>query len=378
MSCGDNEGDYLHVPKASTASTSLQSLYELQQLGHLCDVVLETSSGDCVSAHRVVLAASSPYFRAMFVGNMLESTQGKISLRNFDSDILQAVAMYAYNAAFNLSANRMPLLMVAADFFQITLLFQECFTFFKQELTPGNCLSIGVFARQHGFTDLLDVAMKYACEHFEEVVTSDEEHIMSLPFDVLKDMISNDYLGVTHEEVVLSAVIRWAHHDLEERGALFPDLMSVVRLPFVSSEFLILCRVQQEFLMHNDQCRLYIDEARAYKMWPHRRWELRHSCRIKSRKNLNLRNSILYPICEPSYCVEQYNINTDTLATLGQSNISNNLQGFSVTAYNGYLYTIGGSVWLPDGSTSYSNSVDRYHLKENVWSKGAPMIHPRM
>ena len=50
--------------------------------------------------------------------------------------------------------------------------------------------------------------MKYACEHFEEVVTSDEEHVMSLPFDVLKDMISNDYLGVTHEEVVLSAVMR--------------------------------------------------------------------------------------------------------------------------------------------------------------------------
>ena len=370
MSCGDNEGDYLHVPKASTASTSLQSLYELQQLGHLCDVVLETSSGDCVSAHRVVLAASSPYFRAMFVGNMLESTQGKIALRNFDSDILQAVVMCAYNAAFNLSADRMPLLMVAADFFQMTLLFQECFTFIKQELTPGNCLSIGVFARQHGFTDLLDVAIRYACEHFEEVVTSDEQHVMSLPFDMLKDMISNDYLGVTHEGVVLSAVMRWAHHDLKERRALFPDLMSVVRLPFVSAPFL--SRVEQDVLMSNDQCRLYIDEAHAYKMWPNRRWELRHSCRIKSRKTLNLRNSILYPN-SISYCVEQYDINSGTLATLGQSNISNKLVSFSVTAYNGYLYTIGGSVW----SHGISNSVDRYHLKENVWSKGAPMIHPR-
>ena len=46
-------------------------------------------------------------------------TSGQCSLetclRNFDHGInLQAVVMYAYNAAFNLSADRMPLLMVAA------------------------------------------------------------------------------------------------------------------------------------------------------------------------------------------------------------------------------------------------------------------------
>ena len=163
MSCVDNEGDYLHVPKASTASTSLQSLCELQQLGHLCDVVLETSSGDCVSAHRVVLAASSPYFRAMFVGNMLESTQGKSIVSTHHHSLQNVIVKIPQSYDFNLSANRMPLLMVAADFFQLTLLFQECFTFFKQELTPGNCLSIGVFARQHGFTDLLDVAMHEVC-----------------------------------------------------------------------------------------------------------------------------------------------------------------------------------------------------------------------
>lgn len=226
-------------------------------------------------------------------------------------------------------------------------------------------------AGQHGFTDLLDMATKYACEHFEEILASGKEQFLSLPFGELKEIISNDYLGVTNEEVVLSAVIQWAHHDLEARAALFPDILSLVRLPFVSSQFLN--HVAKEVLVQNDQCQFYIDEAHKYKAWPNRRWELRHSCRILPRKPSSLRNSILFPICGPIHFVEQYDVDTDTLTALGQSNISINLRGFCVIAYNGYLYVIGGY-----DRGSYSNSVDRYHLKEKVWSASRPMVHPRM
>lgn len=182
MACTDIAVDYFHhVPQAANASTRFQSLYELQQLGQLCDVLLETSSGHCVSAHRVVLAASSPYFRAMFVGSMLESTQKKISLSNFDHDTLQALVMHAYNADFSLPADKVSLLMVAADFFQILPLHTECSSFIQQHLSPGNCLSIKIFAQQYGFSSLFDAATKFACGHFESVIACDMEHFLSIP-----------------------------------------------------------------------------------------------------------------------------------------------------------------------------------------------------
>ena len=47
------------------------------------DVTFKTSDGGSVSAHRVIVAASSPVFHAMLYGNMKESNQKEIELPNY-------------------------------------------------------------------------------------------------------------------------------------------------------------------------------------------------------------------------------------------------------------------------------------------------------
>ena len=57
---------HLYTSKTLTNS-AFAVLEELRRDKQLCDVVIRVGANDC-SAHRVVLAATCPYFRGMFTG----------------------------------------------------------------------------------------------------------------------------------------------------------------------------------------------------------------------------------------------------------------------------------------------------------------------
>lgn len=365
------DNQFHHVPQIPCASNTLLCLRDMQQCGLLCDVALETHSKQQISAHRAVLAAAIPYFRAMFINHLLESTQKKVSMKDIDYDILQAVVAYAYSAEFSLSTDRVLLLMIAADLLQMVSLRDECSAFLHQHLCPNNCLSLRAFAGMHNCPCLFDMCTKYASDHFEEVIAS--EDYLYLPYDQLKDLISRDEVRVTCEEEVYTAVMRWVYHDLEARRDSFPEIMSHVRLPFVSSQFLS-GSVEQEKLVQNEgQCRLYIQEAYTYKESPEKRPQLKYSPRAKPRKPSGLQDTILTigGMCKnnPLSAVEQYELDS------GRWTVLNHLEtarfGLAACFHNGCLYAIGG---YNDG---YLNSVECYKVKENTWSKAAPMLQAR-
>lgn len=53
---------------------------ELRSTGSLVDVTLE-AEGRGIAAHKVVLAATVPYFRAMFTADMLETDLDRIQIQ---------------------------------------------------------------------------------------------------------------------------------------------------------------------------------------------------------------------------------------------------------------------------------------------------------
>lgn len=365
--------EFHHPQQSSSASYSLLSLHEMQQQGQLCDVVLEADSNNQIVAHRAVLAASSPYFKAMFVNNMRESSQRAVRINDIDFDILQAVVAYAYNAEFYLPRDRVLLLMITADLLQMTELRQECSTFLEGQLHPCNCLSLRSFAGLHNCTFMFELCTKYALDHFEEVIACDE--YLHLPSDQLKDLISKDDMRIAHEEEVYSAVLRWVYHDLPARRDEFPEIMSHVRLPFVSSQFLS-GEVEQESLIRNEeQCQFYIQEAYLYKKSPEKRPMLRYSPRSKPRKPSGLQDVILTAggMCKnsPLSVVEQYDLNTDSWAKL--CHMDTPRFGLAVSFSNGVMYAIGGY----NDQLGYLSSVECYRIKEDRWSKTTPMLQAR-
>ena len=61
------------------ANSIMSNLHELMQNGEFCDVVLRVGNRD-FDVHKVVLVSSSPYFSAMFRGDMSEKFQEKVRL----------------------------------------------------------------------------------------------------------------------------------------------------------------------------------------------------------------------------------------------------------------------------------------------------------
>ena len=64
-------------------------MYELRKKGSFCDVTVQCDDGRSFEGHRIVLAAASPYFRAMFSHNMQESQQKLVKIRQIESRVME-------------------------------------------------------------------------------------------------------------------------------------------------------------------------------------------------------------------------------------------------------------------------------------------------
>ena len=69
MGMTENSSNRLLYNSKTLTNTGFKVLEELRQHNQLCDVTIRVGSSDTV-AHRVVLAATCPYFRGMFTGRL--------------------------------------------------------------------------------------------------------------------------------------------------------------------------------------------------------------------------------------------------------------------------------------------------------------------
>lgn len=98
------------------------------------DIQLRSSGGLCLPAHRIVLAAHSDAFRAMFTGWCAESSQAEVTLSLSDA-ALTHMLHWCYHAEFGAG---MPLLV------QLELLFSA-----EQWLIPAMSTAVQLYALQH-------------------------------------------------------------------------------------------------------------------------------------------------------------------------------------------------------------------------------------
>lgn len=223
----------------------------------LCDIIIKIDD-KAFYAHRVILAASSAYFEAMFSSGMTESTNSEIKLKGLECSAFDAILDFIYTGKVNLCKENIQVVLSAASMLHIHRLKQECSELLASYVTPLNCLGIKAFAESHGCDDLARCAMACGLTRFNEV-TAGEEFLL-LPAEQLEEIISNDSLNTQSEEDVFDAICDWVNYDHTTRSPCFPAFFRHVRLPQVPP-VCIADKIRTNKLVQGSmECRDWLDE----------------------------------------------------------------------------------------------------------------------
>ncbi|KAF4790876.1 Kelch-like protein 3 [Turdus rufiventris] len=251
----------------------------------LCDVVIVAETVE-MEAHRVVLAACSPYFCAMFTGDMSESKAKKIEIKDVDGQTLRKLIDYIYTAEIEVTEENVQVLLPAASLLQLMDVRKNCCDFLQSQLHPTNCLGIRAFADVHACTELLQQANAYAEQHFPEVMLGEE--FLSLSLDQVCSLISSDKLTVSSEEKVFEAVISWINYEKESRLEHMAKLMEHVRLPLLPRDYLVQTVEEEALIKNNNTCKDFLIEAMKYHLLPLDQRQLIKNPRTKPRTPVSL------------------------------------------------------------------------------------------
>lgn len=234
----------------------------------LCDIKLVVGDKK-IKAHRLILAAFSDYFSAMFTGDMSETTQYTVNLTDLNALAVEALIKYAYTAEIEIRVDNVENLLSASCLLQVDEVKQACSEFMCHQLHPSNCLGIRAFADGHGCVELFKRSDKYTKDHFVDVVQNQE--FVVLAAESVAELLSSDDLNVSCETQVFMALTTWTRHDYESRKKHLSDLLSHVRLPLLSTQYL-LDQVEPSPLFRDlSPCRELIIEAMKYQLMPERR-----------------------------------------------------------------------------------------------------------
>uniref|UniRef100_A0A8C6Q4N4 Kelch-like protein 20 n=1 Tax=Nothobranchius furzeri TaxID=105023 RepID=A0A8C6Q4N4_NOTFU len=340
---------------------TLEVINLLRKHRELCDVVLVVGAKK-IYAHRVILSACSPYFRAMFTGELAESRQTEVVIRDIDERAMELLIDFAYTSQVTVEEGNVQTLLPAACLLQLAEIQEACCEFLKRQLDPSNCLGIRAFADTHSCRELLRIADKFTQHNFQEVMESEE--FMLLPANQLIDIISSDELNVRSEEQVFNAVMAWVKYGIQERRPQLPQVLQHVRLPLLSPKFLVGTVGSDPLIKSDEECRDLVDEAKNYLLLPQER-PLMQGPRTRPRKPIRC-GEVLFAV--GGWCsgdaissVERYDPQTNEWRMV--ASMSKRRCGVGVSVLDDLLYAVGGH----DGS-SYLNSVERYDPKTNQWS----------
>ncbi|RWS24045.1 kelch-like protein 18, partial [Leptotrombidium deliense] len=269
--CGDSSsGDDCFVfTQEDLPTISFPVFDELRKAEKLVDIRLKVGDKE-FSAHRVVLASTIPYFHAMFTHDMLESSKAVIEIQeSIEGYAFESLIDYAYSGQLRITSLSVQSLMVAASFLQLQRVCEACCEFLKNRLHVSNVLGVQAFADTLGCISLVESAKKFVQKQFEEVAKSEE--FLSLNFNEITEIISKDELNVSAEEKVFEAVMTWVKKDEQNRKEYLPNLLTHVRLPLLTPQYLTDYVATEQLIRNSHSCRDLLDEAKDYHLMPERR-----------------------------------------------------------------------------------------------------------
>uniref|UniRef100_A0A8C0VQ46 Kelch repeat and BTB domain containing 12 n=1 Tax=Cyanistes caeruleus TaxID=156563 RepID=A0A8C0VQ46_CYACU len=368
--------------------TLLEQVKRMKESTQIIDVVL-VAEGEKFPCHKVVLAAFSAYFKAMFTCGLAECVQREVVLHDVSAESVSVILHYMYSAELRLTNHNVQTVALAAYFMQMEEVCSACQKYMMDHMDASNCLGIYYFANHIGAEDLCDQARKYVYQHFAEV--SLQEEILEIEFQQLMNLIKSDDLNISREESILDLVIRWVKHSRESRLEHLVELLKQVRLVLVSPSFLVEARKRNTIILCNSECNDMFEEAlKTIQLSSHPSLSLRYGmettdlllCIGNNSQGIRSRHG---SYADASFCYapatrKTYFISSPKYHQRGNhfwhSLCTTKLRELYAlgTAHND-LYVIGGQMKVKN-QYLVTNCVEKYSMEQGTWRSTAPLPVP--
>ncbi|KAM3866016.1 actin-binding protein IPP [Diretmus argenteus] len=238
--CGDATAAMAtHSPEQALLTSDRYARLILAQMNKMrlctdfCDVGLRVGCR-VFRVHRLVLAASSPYFSALFSGGMREVDEEEVQIQGVEAEVFEILLDFIYTGLINVTVENVQELMVAADMLQLSEVVSICGEFLKGHMDPSNCVGIFQFLEQIACMDMLEFTENYIHVHFLEVCVTDE--FWGLSKDQLMTLLRSEELRIEDEYQVFTAAMEWVLQDVAKRKKNVVEVLDPVRFPLLSPQ----------------------------------------------------------------------------------------------------------------------------------------------
>lgn len=209
----------------------------------LCDLLENEKFVDCVlkikdkefPCHRLVLAASSPFFKAMFLSELEESKKREIVLKDVEPSVMGMILRYLYTSDISLTEQNVQDIFMVANMYQIPSIFSVCVSYLQEKMVLGNCLAIFRLGLLLDCPRLALAAREFICERYPVVVR--DQDFLQLGASELGILITSDALNVECEEQVFESLMDWVKHDETNRLKHVPELLQCIRFRLIPLDY---------------------------------------------------------------------------------------------------------------------------------------------
>ncbi|XP_020631906.1 kelch-like protein 17 [Orbicella faveolata] len=341
----------------------LSKCAQFRDEGQFIDVRLKVRE-DIFPAHRIVLAANSDYFHAMFTDGMKESNQEVIELKgeSISPDALKIVMDSIYTGDLRVNEENVFEVLAAADHLQATTVVQQCCDFLKREfielrLDLHNYCLLSTVAHRHGLRDLQEAVEKKMASMFKDICES-EEFLNRIGADQLFSLLNRDDLSAPSETFIFKSVMQWIKHKKEERLAVAAKVIGAVRLGLVDIRVAIE-ELDIEEMKRVPEIFTLVYEALIHSYLPSRNPKFA----VEKTKTRAARPVLLAVL--PQAQMQYFDVEAKTWKPLTSTKASiKAMLCYCAAAAGNNLYVAGFEVELGGGAHIY-----RYDAEGNVWEK---------
>ncbi|XP_059171647.1 uncharacterized protein LOC131952806 [Physella acuta] len=165
--------------------------------------------------HRIFLAASSHFFRALLMTDMKEAKEGCVKINGISLKTFQHILKSMYTGKVPLTTDNFIDIWKAADQLQIDFIVIHCEDFAAKAISVENIESVVNTAKAFKSEKVLNASKSFMLNNFG--ILMNDKPIMELEVKDFNELIDSRDLKVENEDWVIQAVLQWVEYGCEEK-----------------------------------------------------------------------------------------------------------------------------------------------------------------